>query len=84
MRAGHIHAVICISMFTLLAQCRDGGWKLLSQGLSLWGHRKCQDEVVVEEELAQNETRQRLQAPLFSIRMSPAMCSSSADLHGYS
>lgn len=51
-----------------------------TQGLSLRRHSKCQGRAGMEEELAQNETRQCLQASLFSILMSPATCSASADL----
>lgn len=65
-----------------VAQCRDGWQRRLeaTQGLSLCSHSKCQGRVGMEEELAQNETRQCLQASLFSILMSPATCSASADL----
>lgn len=73
-------ASACLHCWPSAGMDGRGGWRLLSQGPSLWGHRKCQDGVGMEEELAQNETRQHLQASLFSILMSPAMCSASADL----
>lgn len=71
--------VVCIRVFTLLPSAGTDGrgdWRA-TQGLSLWGHRKCQDGVGMEEELAQSETRQCLQALLFSISMSPGACSAS-------
>lgn len=73
---------VCINMFTRLPSAGTdgrGGWRLLRQGLNLWGHRKCQDGVGMEEQLVQNETRQCLQALLFAVSMGPAARSASAD-----